>query len=209
MRPSAGLGTQLHRSAWEDMRRLSLTLTLGGAIAAVAFATSSHAGAIDQVWVGAFAHSVTHSNRLEGGTQDIFFEVDTARPRALRALGAPRVGIAIAANTAGHSDLASLGLVWDHQLSGRLYGSVDFGFGVTDGLIRPRAGAQGVSDFETRLLLGSHVLFRVAAGLDWRLSRRWSVGLELVHASNGNLLGSHPYNRGINDAGLRFAYRFD
>ena len=106
------------------------------------------------------------------------------------------------------SELASGGLVWDHRLVGQVYGSLDVGLGVTNGLIDPRAGPVGAYDLKHRLLLGSSVLFREAPGIEWRFSPSWSLGAEFVHASNGEILGSHRFNRGINDAGLRLGYRF-
>ena len=130
-------------------------------------APPARAGPFAQVWVGGLAHDVTHlGGGGEGGLGDVLLEVDTARPALLRPLGTPRIGLTLAANAAGRSDLASLGLVWDRRLAGRLYGSVDLGFAVTNGLVRPRAGGQGAGDFRNRLLLGSHVLFREALGVE-------------------------------------------
>lgn len=190
-------------------RSLCVAALAAAGFAALVAAPAAAAG-LDQIWIGGLAHDVVHQGGdMESGTQDVSLELDSRRPSILRPLGAPRVGLALAANSAGHSSLASLSLVWDRRLAGRLYGTFDFGLGVTNGLVGPRAGAQGVSDFQHRLLLGSHVLFREAVGLEWRLSPRWSLGAEFIHASNGDLLGSHHYNRGINDAGLRLGYRFD
>jgi hypothetical protein len=187
------------------VRRLPVVLC------AVALATSpaaARAGVIDEIWAGGLAHDLNdfdHGKESDSG--DVQIEVDTARPAALRPLGAPRVNLVLAVNSAGHSDLASAGLTWDHRIFRQLYGSVDFGLGVTDGLLSPPPGPTGAEDERNRLLLGSRVLFREAAGLDWRLDPRWSIGVEFVHASNGHIL-SHGFNQGITDAGVRLGYRF-
>ena len=130
-------------------------------------------------------------------------------PSLLRFLGAPHINGVFAVNSAGETNFGSVGLVWDHRLFRQLYGSVDFGIGLTDGVADPpKSGPSADYDQAHRLLLGSKVLFREALGVDYRLPRHWSIGLEFVHASNGQILGSHHYNRGINDAGLRIGYRF-
>jgi hypothetical protein len=121
-------------------------------------------------------------------------EIDASRPPVLRLLGAPRVNIVAALGFAGRTDRASAALVWDHRLFGQLYGSIDLGLGVSNGLIDPRSA----SDFRNRLLLGSSVLFREAPRIEWRFASNWA----------GEILGSHHFNRGINDAGLRLGYRF-
>jgi hypothetical protein len=90
----------------------------------------------------------------------------------------------------------------------RLYATFDFGVALTDGLAKAPRGLTDDDDYP-RLLLGSNVLFREAPGLEWRIDNHWLVGAQFVHASNGGILGSHHYNRGINDAGLRLGYRFN
>ncbi|HEY5410743.1 MAG TPA: acyloxyacyl hydrolase [Caulobacteraceae bacterium] len=71
----------------------------------------------------------------------------------------------------------------------------------------PPPGPLGDYDRSHRLLLGSKVLFRAAAGVDWRIDSRWSIGAEFVHLSNGHIF-DHEHNEGINDAGIRLGFRF-
>lgn len=169
----------------------------------------ANAGPIDEVWVGVLAHDVADLGRgKESGTEDVLIELDSRSPSALRVVGSPRINVAVSLNSAGHSNLASAGLVWDHRLISRLYGSLDFGMGLSDGLVGPRSGPQGAQDIRERLLLGSSLLFREALGLQWRFNDRWALGVSFIHASNGNFLGVHRHNEGINDAGLRLGYRF-
>lgn len=172
------------------------------------FATPASAGIVDQVWIGGFAHDVNDIGAVEGGTWDATIELDSGRPQLLRPIGAPRVNLVAALNTAGKTSLYSVGLTWDRRLFSQLYGSLDLGLGGSNGLIRARPWPQGLLDGENRLILGSRILFREAVGLEWRFGSNWSVGAQFVHASNGGILGDHRFNRGINDAGLRFGYRF-
>jgi lipid A 3-O-deacylase len=163
---------------------------------------------LDQAWVGGFAHDVSDLGRgKESNSQDIELELDTVRPQFLRFLGAPRLNATLALNASGLTDFGGVGLVWDRRLIGRLSGSIELGVDQTDGVTEPAAGPAGDYDRRHRLLLGSKTLFREAAGADWALTDRWSVGAEYVHLSNGGIL-SHGHNEGINDAGLRLGYRF-
>lgn len=176
---------------------------------AAAMAPAAHAGGLlDEVWVGAAAHDYTDIGAgKESGTTDAWLEIDSGRPRLLRFMGAPRLNLTAAFNSRGESNAAAAGFVWDHRLAGRLYGSLDLGFGLTDGVTNPPPGPAGIPVARRRLLLGSKALFREAVGLDWRLTQGWAIGLEVTHMSNGSLLTSH-YNEGINDLGLRLGYRF-
>lgn len=179
------------------------------ALALALAASRAHAGPIDEIWIGVLAHDVSDIGRgKESGTADLLVELDSKPPSGLRFLGAPRLNAAVSLNSAGRSDLASVGLVWDPRLFSRLYGSFDLGLGLTNGLISPRSGSQGAEDFRHRLLLGSSVLFREAVGVQWRFNDRWALGASYVHASNASLLGAHRYNEGINDVGLKLGYRF-
>ncbi|HEX4199434.1 MAG TPA: acyloxyacyl hydrolase [Caulobacteraceae bacterium] len=189
------------------------TLRAGGllAIAAVfslALPLRASADVIDEVSVTGLAHDVNDINHgKENGTADIQLEVDSARPAILRIIGAPRVNAFVALNSAGRTNSAGAGLVWDHKLFGQLYGSLDLGLAANDGVSNARLGPAGAYDRQHRLLLGSKVLFREALGLEWRLARHWAIGAEYVHQSNGQILG-HGANESINDAGLKVAYRF-
>jgi hypothetical protein len=166
------------------------------------------ADVIDEVSVTGLAHDVNDIDHgKESGTADIQLEVDSTRPPILRIIGVPRVNAFVALNSAGRTNSAGAGLVWDHRLFGQLYGSLDLGLAVNDGVSNAPLGPTGAYDREHRLLLGSKVLFREALGLGWRLSRHWSIGAEYIHESNGQILG-HGANESINDAGMKLAYRF-
>jgi lipid A 3-O-deacylase len=163
-------------------------------------------GLVDELWVGGFAHDIVHvGGGQESGSTDFQIEVDSPQPAVLRSIGAPRLNATFSANSGGKTNFGSVGLTWDRGLTSHLRGSFDFGVALTDGVtgdhLPPAADKHG------RLLLGSKTLFREALGLDWRTSDHWSVGIEFVHLSNGNIL-AHGHNDGVSDLGLRFGYRF-
>jgi lipid A 3-O-deacylase len=187
-------------------RRLGL-LAAGLALAA-ALPVAARADIVDEISVGGFSHDVSDVGRgKESASADIQLEVDTTRPPLLRVLGAPRVNAFIALNSAGHTNSAGGGLVWDHQLFDRLYGSIDLGLAVNDGVLSAPLGPAGDFNRAHRVLLGSHLLFREALALEWRVSRRWGIAAEYIHESTGQIL-AHGANEGINDLGLKLAYHF-
>lgn len=196
--------------ATESRTRLGRVAMISFGLAALACAAPRPAAArvLDEVWIGAFAHDVTDIGRgRESNGADVELEVDTVKPAALRFLGAPRINATLALNSRGTTNFGGVGLVWDRRLSGRLYGSVQFGVDYTDGVTDVTHGPTGDIESHHRLLLGTRTLFREAAGLNWRLSDHWLLGGEFVHLSNGGLDGHH-HNQGVNDLGLRLGYRF-
>lgn len=194
-------------TAWLQVR-FKLGLLACAFTAAVASPFRAKADVVDEISVGGFAHDLSDlGHGKESGTADIQFEIDTTRPPILRVLGAPRINAFVVVNSGGRTDSAGAGLVWDHQLFDRLYGSLDLGLAVNDGSLSAPLGPTGDFARAHRLQLGSHVLFREALGLELRLSRHWAIGGELIHESTGQIL-AHGANEGINDAGLKLAYRF-
>jgi hypothetical protein len=164
---------------------------------------SAHAAIIDALQVGVMDHDISEQHGgKESGTADVQFELDTTRPRALRFLGAPRLNLVLALNTANETSFAAAGFTWDHRLYRRLYGKLDIGFALTDG-----ETDSALMDHK-RLLLGSKDLFREAVAVEWRSAGPWGVSAQYEHLSNGGLLCSNHHNQGINSAGLSLVYRF-
>ncbi len=169
---------------------------------------AAHTQILDEIKFGVMAHDVSDlGNGKESHSADGQVELDTARPGVLRWLGAPRVNAVLALNSAGKTNFGAMGLTWDRRLFSRLYGRLDLGMGLTDGVTDAPPGAAGGALHAHRLILGSKALFREAIGVDWRLTGRWSIGAAFEHLSNGGLLGNH-YNEGINDVGMTLSYRF-
>jgi lipid A 3-O-deacylase len=194
-------------TAWAHAR-LKLALLACAFAAAIALPSKSKADVVDEVSVGGFAHDVMDlGHGKESGTADIQLEVDTTRPPILRILGAPRINAFVSINSGGGADNAGAGLVWDHQLFDRLYGRLDLGLAANDGSLTAPLGPSGDFARAHRLQLGSHLLFREALGLELRLTRHWALGGEFIHESTGQIV-AHGANEGINDLGLKLAYRF-
>jgi|GEM_PF-3833448 len=176
-------------------------------MAGVMTPAQARARVLDEFWIGGFAHDVDHIGAgRESNTADIQIEIDSARPSALRAIGSPRINFTLSENSAGLTNFGAIGFTWDRRLWKKLEGSFDLGIALTDG-VTGRDAPSGSSVRPERLLLGSKAQFREAAGLAWRVSDRWSIGVEFVHLSNGHIL-ARDHNDGVNDAGLRLGYRF-
>jgi hypothetical protein len=170
--------------------------------------SAARAQVIDQVWIGGAAHDISDiGHGKESNSSDVLVEVDSTRPALLRAIGAPRINGTLAINASGLASFGAAGLTWDRHLFGPIHGSVDLGLGYSNGVLSPPPGPPLGYIATHRLLLGSHLLFREAVGLDWRFNSRWSLGAEYIHGSNGLILAK-LHNEGINDAGLRLGYRF-
>lgn len=188
--------------------RFGLGLLACAFAAAVVAPSISKADIVDEVSVGGYAHDVNDIGRgKESGTEDIQIEVDTTRPAILRILGAPRVNAFVSINSGGRTDNAGAGLVWDHQLFDRLYGTLDLGLAANDGDLTAPLGPRGDFARANRLQLGSHLLFREALGLELRVSRHWAIGGQFIHESTGQIV-ARGANEGINDLGMKLAYHF-
>ncbi|HWE46754.1 MAG TPA: acyloxyacyl hydrolase [Caulobacteraceae bacterium] len=186
-----------------------------GAIASVAVCVLlspavARAGVVDELNAAVMSHDTSDLGRgKESHSADIQFEVDTIRPRALKFLGSPRLNAIVAVNTAGLTNFAAAGFTWDWPLWKRWRGKIDFGLSVNDGVVSAPPGPAGQMVREHRLLLGSKVLFREAATVEWRFGKKWGLEAQFEHLSNGGILGSNHNNQGINDAGLALAYHFN
>jgi lipid A 3-O-deacylase len=181
---------------------------LVAACAALPFGATAAAQVVDEVAIGAYAHSINNPwGTKEAGTQEIEVEIDTARPALLRAIGAPRIALTAAFNTDGKTKFGGAALAWDRRLWRRLSGTVQFGLDLNDGDVRAPPGPAGDAERRDRLQLGSRVLFREAAALNWRLTSHWNVGLQYIHNSNGEILGNGP-NQSLNELGIRLGYRW-
>jgi hypothetical protein len=184
------------------------------ALGGLLWAPIAHAGVVDEVSVGWYAHDfVNITDGVESNLQDVQFELDTKRPPILRFIGAPRLSFVATVNGPGKTDVFAAGVKWDHAVWRKLYVTLDFGLGYSNGLVNPPTGPGTVGDEDydhyKRLLLGSSVLFRTVPGLMWKIDKHWVVEGELIHLSNGGVLGNHHFNRGINDLGVSVGYHFN
>jgi hypothetical protein len=125
-------------------------------------------------------------------------------PGYLRWAVQPRPTIGGEINTSGFTDQAYVGATWTWQLAGNLLLPDDgialgyfFGPAFNDGDIIAKA--------PNHKSLGSHVLFREALELGYRLNPVYQISGFIDHVSNGGLA---KQNQSINDVGVRLGMRF-
>lgn len=175
--------------------------------------------------IGLYAHDVTFlgdtfgvgaAGREDGA--DIMLGLRSDRIEALRAIGRPQAHAMVSVNTDGTSHFAAAGLSWPIPLYGQLYFRPGIGLAYTTGKTNlPPANVPGLSPAEfdrrlhlynTRIDFGSKVLFQPELAIGLRLSERVSLEASWVHLSNGRILGNSRKNQGLDDAGMRLAWRF-
>ena len=102
-------------------------------------------------------------------------------------------------NTGGGVDFGAVGLAWRIPLGRRFYLQPGLGVAWQDG-----SGLKYEADTQ-HLYLGSRWLFEPQAALGYRVNARLAVELAYDHLSHAQLAG--PQNPGMDDLGLRVAYR--
>ncbi len=194
---------------------MSRTLLMALVCAATVGASAARAG---EVFLGAYAHDVDDGisyGKFEDGAQ-IVGGVRTTALDELKFLGRPRVHLLAGVNTAGGTNYAAAGLAWRFHLSERVYVQPGIGLAIHDGRVNlPSPDAPGLTpeerlkrlrDFQTKLDLGSRVLFEPELSVGWKATRRLSVELSWIHLSHAKLAGD--YNPGVGDVGVRLLYRY-
>lgn len=171
-----------------------------------------------EAFVGVYAHDVDDGisyGKFEHGTQ-IVAGVRTTALDELAFIGKPRVHLLAGVNTSGETSYVATGLAWRFALGPRLYAQPGIGVAIHDGRVNlPSPNAPGItpqerlkriSDRQSRLDLGSRVLFEPELSLGWKATERLSLELSWIHLSHGRLAGH--YNPGVADVGLRVLYRY-
>lgn len=173
-------------------------------------ASAAQAGPVEEVRTAVLYHDVLHPGSEAEDGADIEIDVLFREWGALKILGRPKINLTGSLNTAGDTNFASIGLVWDKDFSERWYGEFTLGYAVHDGEIAPPPGVPPSVAKEEHLYLGSRDLIRSSVSLGYRLDDRWSVALEWVHLSHGEVLAhGDDYNTGIDAVGVRFGRRMD
>ena len=193
------------------MRRL-----LFAAIALSAAVSPAFAG---EAFVGLYAHDISDRVAIGGFErgQQVVFGVRTAALDELSLIGKPHIHLLAGANTAGHTDYLAAGFDWRFTFGGgRFYIEPGIGAGVHDGKVDlPSPFAPGISaaeamrrqrDWDTKLDLGSRLLFEPELSLGWKATRRLSVEVSWIHLSHAQLAGGQ--NPGLSDVGVRAVYRY-
>jgi hypothetical protein len=190
------------------------------ALTAIAAAAALVAGPAlaGEAFAGLYAHDVDDGisyGKFERGAQ-IVAGVRTTALDELAFLGKPRVHLLAGVNTAGGVDYVASGLAWRFNLSRRIYIQPGIGLAIHDNRVAfPSPDEPGISaaeqakrlrDFQTKLDLGSRVLFEPELSLGWKATERLAVELSWIHLSHARLAGH--YNPGVADVGLRLSYRY-
>jgi lipid A 3-O-deacylase len=184
-------------------------------LAAAAIAGPAVAG---EVFAGVYAHDVDDGisyGQFEDGAQIVVGARTTALDE-LKFLGRPRVHLLAGVNTSGGTNYVATGLAWRFNINERLYVQPGIGVAVHDGRVNlPSPDEPGLSpeerlkrlrDFQTKLDLGSRVLFEPELSIGWKATRRLSVELSWIHVSHAKL--ADDYNPGLGDVGIRLLYRY-
>ncbi|TAL37330.1 acyloxyacyl hydrolase [Phenylobacterium sp.] len=192
------------------MSRILLTTLAAAAIAGPA--------AAGEVFAGVYAHDVDDGisyGKFEDGAQIVVGARTTALDE-LDFLGRARVHLLAGVNTSGGTNYVATGLSWRFDLNERLYLQPGIGVAVHDGRVNlPSPNAPGLTpeerlkrirDRQTKLDLGSRVLFEPELSLGWKATPRLSMELSWIHVSHGRLAGH--YNPGLGDVGVRLLYRY-
>ena len=188
------------------------------ALAALAVAAIAAPATAGEVFTGVYAHDVDDGisfGKFEDGAQ-IVTGVRTTALDELKFLGRPRVHLLVGVNTSGGTNYLASGLAWRFPLSERLYVQPGIGLAIHDGRVNlpspdepgltPAERLKRLNDFQTKLDLGSRVLFEPELSIGWKATRRLSFEVSWIHLSHGKLAGD--YNPGLCDIGLRLLYRY-
>ena len=173
-----------------------------------------------EAMLGIYQHDImdgiSHGGHFEHG-KDIVFGVRTASLDELAVIWKPRVHAIVGVNTLGGTNYAAAGISWQLNFGGdRFYfepgiggaihtGSVDLPSPFDAGL-SPAVQQARLRDWQTKLDLGSRVLFEPEFSLGWKATDRMSFEVSWIHMSHGQLAG--PQNPGLGDFGFRAVYRY-
>ena len=193
----------------------------GSALAASAVALALAAGVAHagEAMFGVYSHDISDRISLGGfeKSPQIVFGVRTAALDELAVIGKPHVHLIAGINPQGGTNYLAAGVSWRFWFGdSRFYFEPGIGGAIHTGKVNlPSPDEPGISvaeairrehDFETRLDLGSRVLFEPEWSLGWKATDRLSVELSWIHMSHAQLAG--PQNPGLGDFGLRAVYRY-
>jgi lipid A 3-O-deacylase len=170
-------------------------------------------GLVDEVKLGVLAHDIPlfAANPKEDGV-DVNAEIlfvklpfaDAGRPGWLNFLLTPRPNIGGTINTQGGTSFGYFGLAWTVDWADQIFSSNDGLFGSFE-----FGGAFNNAPHDSldpdRESMGSTADFHLAAEFGYRFDQHFDVGIYYEHISNADLASPNP---GINNAGVRFGYRF-
>ncbi len=155
-------------------------------------------GIISEVKFGVLAHDIgPFSSNEEDVTANINAELLFASPRFLSFLWSPRPHLGLTINPEGDTSQIYAGLTWEITLSRHWFIDFSFGGSLHDG--------ERTTTRDDRKELGCRLLFRESFEIGYRFDSGHSLTGFLAHISNANICDK---NEGLENAGLRYGYRF-
>jgi lipid A 3-O-deacylase len=172
-----------------------------------------------EAFLGVYEHDIRDRfaiGGMENGEQ-IVFGVRTASLDELSAIWKPHVHLLAGVNNAGGTDYLAAGFDWRFTWGqGRFYVEPGIGGAIHTGKVDlPSPFAPGITaaeqarrrhDWDTKLDLGSRLLFEPEIAVGWKATPRLSMELSWIHMSHAQLAGKQ--NPGLSDIGLRAVYRY-
>jgi lipid A 3-O-deacylase len=190
-------------------------------VAAAAVALIAGPACAGEAMLGVYQHDImdkiSHGGHFEHG-KDIVFGFRTASLDELSAIWSPHVHFIVGLNTLGETSYAAAGFDWRFKFGpdDRFYIEPGIGAAIHNGSVNlpspfdPGLTQQEINkrihDFQTKLDLGSRVLFEPELALGWKATDRWSLEMSWIHMSHAQLAG--PQNPGLGDFGFRAVYRY-
>jgi hypothetical protein len=192
---------------------------LAAAVAAVVLAAGP--ACAGEAMLGVYQHDImdgiSHGGHFEHG-KDIVVGFRTASLDELSAIWSPRVHVIAGVNTLGGTNFIAAGFDWRFTFGpdDRFYVEPGIGVAIHTGAVNlPSPFDPGLTqaeinkrfhDFQTKLDLGSRVLFEPEVALGWKATDRLSLEMSWIHMSHAQLAG--PQNPGLGDFGFRAVYRY-
>jgi hypothetical protein len=153
---------------------------------------------LDEVRIGALAHSIEPSNSEDG--LDLNLELLFRRTATkyndpfLDFAFRPRIHLGTSINLGGDTSQLYAGLTWDVKLAPELSLEVSFGGALHD----------GPTGNDTQVSYGCPLNFRESISVGYAIDERWTVYGTFAHMSNADLCDQ---NTGISSVGLRLGYK--
>ena len=171
---------------------------------------------IEEFRLGIVQHNIrTDHGDLASPKEDgpnVEAELVFASPEWLNLIGGPRPYLMGSLNTQGETSFGGVGLYWRWEFADGWAFEPGFGYIIHNGerdIPEEIRGTPAATQFEREhQLLGSRDLFRTSFALEREFSPRWAGQIYYEHMSHGQILDAGR-NQGLDEAGVRFLYRFN
>jgi len=163
---------------------------------------------ISEVRGGIMKHSVASlvGNRSKETGIDGNLEVLFVSPDLFKYIWSPRPHIGASVNTSSNNtDYGYAGLTWEWNPWKTVFFDFSFGFAGHNGKHADDANVPFPSDVNRKRELGCTMLFRESFELGFVVAKHHGISVVWDHLSNGGLCSQ---NEGLDNAGIRYGYRF-